>query len=331
MPRPRRETIFVRGRYKGYETGGVSKGLTSEQANEMEKRFQMNMAKLSGVFPEQKNTLVRVTEGAKMLFIVKLGGSVITEKKAGKFQVRAGKLRAIAKAIAAARKAQKFELIIVHGAGPFGHKMVADYGIADGVRTERQIEGFVATHDSMETLDKEVIGALLAEKIPAITVQPSVCIIQSNKKILNFDITFVKDLLKLGCVPVLYGDMVIDKSLGASVVSGDAIIAHLARELNADKVLLGSDVEGVFDSDPRKNKNAKLIPEISNANINSILASSASGSGATDVTQGMKGKLLELRENVRGKECFIFSLEKEKNLEDLLAGKKIKCTRVFFA
>ena len=264
-----------------------------------------------------------------MLCILKLGGSVITEKKAGKFKAKAARLKGIAKEIAKARAKGGFDLVIVHGAGPFGHKMVVDYGIANGVKTKRQIEGVAATHDSMETLDKAVVGALLAEKIPAITLQPSAMILQENKKIVEFDLSPVLDFLGIGLVPVLYGDIVPDKALGASVVSGDAIISYLAKELGADKIFLGTDVDGIFDSDPRKNKKARLIGEINDSNFGEALKK-ASGSSVTDVTQGMKGKLLEIRGKIRGRECIVFNLEKKGNLLKLLSGGKISATKIYF-
>ena len=42
----------------------------------------------------------------------------------------------------------------------------------------------------------------------------------------------------------------------------DTAAALRAAELNADAVFKGTTVDGIYDSDPRKNPNAKLIPEI---------------------------------------------------------------------
>jgi len=262
------------------------------------------------------------------LYILKLGGSVITDKKGNKCIVKKSKLQKIASIISKALKKNKFKLIIVHGAGPFGHKIVTDYKIKNGVKTPKQIEGFVKTRESMETLNSSVIDSLIKNKINAFEVQASSCITQNKKKIISFDTKIIERLVELGVVPVLYGDMVIDNSLGASVVSGDAIISFLAKKLNANKVLLGTDVNGIYDSNPMKNKNAKLIPEINNKNINSILKK-VSQSSSVDVTNGMKGKLKEIKSS-KAKETIIFNLEKEKNLELILSGKNIESTSVKF-
>ena len=263
----------------------------------------------------------------KPLYILKLGGSVITDKKNNRLSVNKKNLVSAAKAIAKASK--KLNLVIVHGAGAFGHKIVKDYKIKNGVKTAKQLEGVVRTHDSMESLNKVVVETLISQKVRAITVQPSACLMQNKKKIIKFYTKQIEGFLKLGLVPVLYGDMVLDKSLGASVVSGDAIIAYLAKKLKPKRVLLGTDVNGIYDSNPKKNMKAKLVKEINNKNISQILKG-ASGSSSIDVTAGMKGKLLELKKNIKGRECYIFNLEKQGNLALLLTGKKPECTRLYF-
>ncbi|MFH1391549.1 MAG: isopentenyl phosphate kinase [Candidatus Diapherotrites archaeon] len=263
------------------------------------------------------------------LYILKLGGSVITDKKSNKLIVKKRKLEKIASVISKVIKKKKFKLIIVHGAGPFGHKIVTDYKIKNGVKTQKQVKGFVKTRNSMETLDKIVVETLLSKNVNAFEVQASSCIIQNRKKITKFDITIIEKLLAMNTVPVMYGDMVIDNSLGASVVSGDAIISYLAKKLNAKKIFFGTDVKGIYDSNPKKNKKAKLIEKINNSNIKEILKKT-SHSSSVDVTRGMKGKLLEIKQNIKGKQIYVFNLNKEKNLELLLNSKKIECTKIYF-
>ncbi|MFH0776342.1 MAG: UMP kinase [Patescibacteria group bacterium] len=50
---------------------------------------------------------------------------------------------------------------------------------------------------------------------------------------------------------------------GKSGVTTDTAAALRANELNCDLVVKATNVAGVFDSDPRKSKSAKLLPEIS--------------------------------------------------------------------
>jgi len=154
---------------------------------------------------------------------------------------------------------KKRSLILVHGAGPFGHTNVKEYGINNGVYSERQKEGLEKTIKDCNFLDSVVTGKMFSAGLPAIGFDANKIVVQENKKIIEFDTSGVKNALKQGKVPVLFGQMVPDKKLNASVISGDAIIAFLAKKLKAKKIFLGTDVSGVFTADPKKDKKAKRI------------------------------------------------------------------------
>jgi isopentenyl phosphate kinase len=67
---------------------------------------------------------------------------------------------------------------------------------------------------------------------------------------------------------------------------------YLAEKLKADRVLLVADVPGIFDKDPKKNKDAKIIRELGRKSIHQVRE--LGSTKGTDVTGGMKGKLEEL-------------------------------------
>jgi aspartokinase-like uncharacterized kinase len=46
-------------------------------------------------------------------------------------------------------------------------------------------------------------------------------------------------------------------------VTSDSIAAYIAHKINAKKVILVKDVDGIFTSDPKRSKKAKLIRKIS--------------------------------------------------------------------
>jgi len=50
-------------------------------------------------------------------------------------------------------------------------------------------------------------------------------------------------------------------------VTSDSIAAHVAKGMGAKRLVLLKDVDGVFTADPKKSKNARLIPEIEANNI----------------------------------------------------------------
>lgn len=101
----------------------------------------------------------------------------------------------------------------------------------------------------------------------------------------------VKGFMALGMVPVLGGDLVYDEAMGFSVCSGDQVAALLARELGATDLVFATDVAGVYDSDPKKNPAAKLIPEVSLSRVTEVLPA-ASSTG--DASGAMRGKIQSL-------------------------------------
>lgn len=255
--------------------------------------------------------------------IVKLGGSVITDKRR-RFSVKRAALKRLASELAAV----KGPLIVVHGGGSFGHPLASRYDIAGGYKDKRQLMGLSLTHRAMERLNAHVIDTLQKAGLPAIAIPPLACAVVSDGRIQSMELAPVKKLLKLGMVPVLYGDAVPDLSRGMCILSGDQLLVHLARELGAARVLLGVDVNGVYTSDPKVDRNAKLVPEITPANWPEVAKSIGSARGK-DVTGGMTNKVRELlRLAERGVDAEIVNATKPGILKRAIRGERGLGTRV---
>ena len=104
----------------------------------------------------------------------------------------------------------------------------------------------------------------------------------------------VAKLLEMGFVPVLYGDAVLDSSIGFTILSGDQLVAELAIKFDAERIVIGVDVDGLYTSDPKTDSSAKLIRKINLKEVNKIQHLIES-SKVTDVTGGMVGKISELK------------------------------------
>ncbi len=254
----------------------------------------------------------------KGLVVLKAGGSVCTEKKKNRAKARKAVIKRMVREIKEAKKKKKFDLVLVHGAGPYGHSMVKKYGINNGVKNAKRAEGFVKTVNSCRKLNGVFVDEMEKQGMLPFPIMPATIAAQKNKKTKSFDIRLIKGLLgmKKGIIPLLYGDMVLDERLGASVISGDRIAAEIAKRLKPEKFLLGTDVEGV------KDRKGRVLKEINRKNFNPVLEN-AKGSRAVDVTGGMRGKLTELKKTLKGTDAVIFNLEKKGNLEKLLTGKTL--------
>ncbi len=221
--------------------------------------------------------------------ILKLGGSVITEKE----KPLTPNLPAIGRLADEISQAKPFSLILVHGGGSFGHPVAKQYGIADGYVDHSQILGFAATHLAMTLLNSWVMEALISRNIPAVDVNPSSCLVTADGRIKSMELKPLKKMVKMGIVPVLYGDAVPDTKKGFTILSGDQLVSWLAIKLGADRIIMGADVDGLFSADPKFDSSAKLIEHITLEELKN-LEHNIQGSRATDVTGGMLGKIREV-------------------------------------
>lgn len=254
--------------------------------------------------------------------VLKIGGSVITDKN-GELSARTEVINRLAEET---QKADVNSLIIVHGGGSFGHPTAQKYGIKEGLKHDAQKVGFAETHHVMTVLNGLVMDALVWHNIPAFSVAPSCCVVTENGRIKLCEDTALKTLLKMGFVPVLYGDAVFDEKLGFTVLSGDQIVAYLARKFGAGKIVIGVDTDGLYDADPKVAKDAKLYTHLTLSELEKVKLK-LGGSTATDVTGGMLGKIMELVPAVeQGISVEIVNAAKSKRVYKALMGEKVEGT-----
>src|SRR5581483_7520112 len=151
--------------------------------------------------------------GGERVHLVKLGGSVITDKAT----YRAPRLEDLSR-LAQELRAAPGPLVVVHGAGSYGHVLAKEFRLAEGRdRDARRDAAFAQVHADVRELSVLVSEALRDAGLPAITHAP------------------VADMLAAGFVPVLSGDGALDASRGWGILSGDVIMAELARALRPER------------------------------------------------------------------------------------------------
>jgi len=205
-----------------------------------------------------------------------------------------GNIRRLAEEIKAAWPTP---IVIIHGAGSFGHPVAKKYGIADGFTSDRQIPGFARTHQVMVELNAIIVKALLDAGIPAMSVSPSSFIATDDGRMSKVDLEIVGRLVVRGILPVLFGDAVLDRKKGFSILSGDQLAVHLAVSLGATRLIFGADVDGIFTSNPKLAPDARLIEHLELDKIDGFIK--IGKSLHTDVTGGMLGKVSEARAAVK--------------------------------
>lgn len=221
--------------------------------------------------------------------VLKIGGSVITDKKS-ELAARTQEIDRIAQEI---QKADVRNLIVVHGGGSFGHPYAQRYGLKEGLKEESQKAGFSETHHIMTVLNGLVMDALVWHGVQAVSITPSSCLITENGRIKDFVDVPLRRYLSMGFMPVLYGDAVLDTKLGFTILSGDQLVSYLASNFHAKRIVVGVDVDGVYESDPKTDSNSRLLKDLTLQDIRKLQIKLGKPT-SSDVTGGMPGKLIEL-------------------------------------
>lgn len=235
------------------------------------------------------------------LVILKLGGSAITHKDS----YESLNLQALAESASHIRYVlgadPSLRLVVVHGAGSFGHFDARQYNIKHGGRGNAAWKlGFAKTRASVVSLSSEVVRSLVKEGVQACAVEMfpeteasrgGVGVTEARRG----GLSSVRRLLDLGFVPVLHGDAVLtDDFPGApscTILSGDVIMHYLSQELRPHSAVFLTDVPGVFDKSPKESHGAKLLTSIRVNEYGSVESVPSTTVAKHDVTGGILAKI----------------------------------------
>ena len=230
------------------------------------------------------------------LVFLKLGGSLITDKR--RFETaRTGVIARAAKEIAAALQARPdMQLVLGHGSGSYGHFAADRYRVHEGNLDDWR--GYAETAAAAQRLNRLVTDALLAEGVRAVSIQPSASARCHNGELMHMEIDPFARLLQYRAVPLVYGDVALDDGQGCSIISTETIFAYLAQALRPERIILAGEVAGVYSGDPHRDSIVRLIPEITSRNYEQVERMLSSSFGV-DVTGGMLSKVKSLFALVR--------------------------------
>lgn len=98
-------------------------------------------------------------------------------------------------------------------------------------------------------------------------------------------------LLDLGVIPIFNeNDVVSTAEIGSAFGDNDRMSAMVASKIDADLLIILTDIPGLYTADPKKDSEAKLLHEIEV--LDETILGYAGGAGSTYSTGGMKTKLL---------------------------------------
>ncbi len=222
-----------------------------------------------------------------MTTLIKLGGSLVTDKRQAK-SFRRATIQDIARQLLELRALQPDRRIVLgHGSGSFGHFEARKYNTIHGVRTTEDHLGFARVGAVASELAQLILSELLAAGLPALRFQPSAIQIARDKSLVHLDTRPLTLALEKRYLPLVHGDVALDENLGGTIISTEALFAHMVDPLQAKNIILLGNVDGVLD------QNGHVIPHITADNIGhyeSVLGSS----DGVDVTGGMQQKVREM-------------------------------------
>ncbi|HIP63261.1 MAG TPA: isopentenyl phosphate kinase family protein [Archaeoglobus profundus] len=215
------------------------------------------------------------------MIILKIGGAVITDKSRGvKSSAKIEEIKRVAEGIA---KNLEGKMILVHGVGSFGHPYVEEFKLKE----RKDLKGIIKAHLECKKLNLLVCEALMEQGLNPYPIHPFTFFKIENGKII-FDHKFIEQIIEEGFIPVLHGDMVYNVTdRKFEVISGDEIVIELAQIFDVKKVGFATDVEGVII-------NGKVADMIERKDIHKILKVVENAKNKSDVTGGMKGKLIAI-------------------------------------
>ncbi len=148
-----------------------------------------------------------------------------------------------------------------------------------------------------------------------------------TKYILDGELTYqnakntFNTMFEYGVVPVVNENDVIS-TYELEFGDNDTLSAYVSLLVEADALILLSDIDGFYNGNPNTDKNAAVIPEIDV--IDEEILSLAGGAGTKRGTGGMKTKLNAAQMvTEKGIDMYITNGARPENIYDILEGKKI--------
>ena len=230
--------------------------------------------------------------------ILKLGGSVITNKRVGKPVVRVRHVKQLAREVSRVcldgARGSRPPLILLYGGGSFGHPLAHRYQLSGKMLSIDSLVDAAKTISAMRRLGTTLTDIFLDEGVPVVPLQTSSSVQQRNGKLIITNYSLIEDILLYGGIPLLGGDVIVADHRRTVIASADWLASKLARHFHSRKLLFATDVSGVYKKFPART-HERPLPVILRKELKALVASSqTTRDDSIDVTGAMAGKLRSL-------------------------------------
>ncbi len=212
--------------------------------------------------------------------VVKIGTSILT-KDGG---LDGAYVRQIAAQIDGLLKSGRQVVIVTSGAIGMG---AGQLSIAGKVQDIKMRQACAAIGQPL--LMQEYRKSFLRYGVTVAQVLLTAEVLNNRKTYLNLR-NSIETLLRLGTVPILNeNDSVSTEEIGTAFGDNDRLSALVASKIDADLLIILSDIDALYDKNPREFADAKAIPTV--FEITQDIIRSAGDAGSEYATGGMKTKI----------------------------------------
>ena len=212
--------------------------------------------------------------------VIKFGTSTLTHAT-GHLNLR--RIESLVKVISDIKNSGKQVVIVSSGAVSAGVAKVG-FGRIPSTPEEKQAMAAIGQSELMKIYDKffSVFGHTVAQILMTKDV------LTNPVRRAAAENTFNR-LLEMNCIPIVNENDSISTDELTKFGGNDILSAYVAQVCHADLLLNLSDIDGLYDSDPRTNPNARLIERVET--LDESVFAIAGGAGSSRGTGGMIAKL----------------------------------------
>ena len=249
----------------------------------------------------------------KKRIVIKIGSSSITHEKTG--EINLGKIEKLVRQIADLKGEGREVVLVSSGAIAAGrHTFKQD----ERPSTLAKKQAFAAVGQAKLMM---IYQRIFAEyNIIASQILMTKSTITDSEARVNAHNTFL-ELLNLGSVPIVNeNDTIATDEI--KVGDNDTLSAIVASLVDADLLILLSDIDGLYTDDPRKNTEAKFIEEVEQ--IDDKILALGKDTSSNVGTGGMNTKLhAAIISTYSGADMLIANANRLENRADIIAGKNV--------
>lgn len=247
--------------------------------------------------------------------VVKVGTSTLTYEN-GKVNLR--RMETLCKVLSDLQNSGREIILVTSGAIGVG---VGKLGLRERPEEteKRQAVAAVGQCELMFTYDK--LFGEYNRTVAQVLLTGDVVANEHNKR--NTQNTF-SELIKMDIIPIVNENdtVAVDELIGKHFGDNDTLSATVARLVDADLLVILTDIDGLYDANPRANPDAKRIPYV--AEITDEVRALAGGAGSCRGTGGMSTKVAAAAlANEAGICCCVMSGADPRALYRLFDGEQI--------